>query len=210
MLTHGLARVRCASCGDDGVFVRGDDGAVSFARLPPPTDEEGFSLQADVHLHAHDRPGLEQLCRYGARGAIALSRLSEPSDGRYAYRMKRPLPDGRAQLVLDGVGLLRKLVRCTAALASERSSRPSVAAPLIAPPRFHLLRFHSGARSAMSGSAEAGVIAPACEGSRRSGPRSPSGTGPPAKARLTCLCPNPRVDPTARPVVAGGAWEPCV
>ena len=167
----------------DGVFVRSDDGAVSFARLPAPEDEdvqallqriatrvlrllrkevggdepgadalatlfaaslssrpppsgeaprpkrltaflEGFSLHAGVHLHANDRRGLEQLCRYGARGAIALSRLSELEDGRYAYRMKRPLPDGRTHLVLGGVELLRKL------------------APLIPPPRFHLLRFH--------------------------------------------------------------------
>ena len=85
---------------------------------------EGFSLHAGVHLHANDRLGLEQLCRYGARGAIALSRLSELPDGRVAYRMKRPLPDGRTHLVLTGVELLRKL------------------APLIPPPRLHLLRFH--------------------------------------------------------------------
>ena len=44
--------------------------------------------------------------------------------GAYAYRMKRPLPDGRTHLVLGGVELLRKL------------------APLIPPPRLHLLRFH--------------------------------------------------------------------
>ena len=167
----------------DGVFVRADDGGVSFRRLPAPDDEdveallgrcaarvlrllrrelgddepeadalaaleaaslaarpaakgdgpkkkrltaflEGFSLHAGVHLHANDRRGLEQLCRYGARGAIAHSRLSELPDGRVAYHMKRPLPDGRTHLVLTGVELLRKL------------------APLIPPPRFHLLRFH--------------------------------------------------------------------
>jgi hypothetical protein len=85
---------------------------------------EGFSLHAGVHLHANDRRGLEQLCRYGARGAIALSRLSELPDGRVSYHMKRPLPDGRTHLVLTGVELLRKL------------------APLIPPPRQHLLRFH--------------------------------------------------------------------
>ena len=85
---------------------------------------EGFSLHAGVHLHANDRRGLEQLCRYGARGAIALSRLSELPDGRVAYHMKRPLPDGRTHLLLTGVELLRKL------------------APLIPPPRLHLLRFH--------------------------------------------------------------------
>jgi len=77
-----------------------------------------------VHLHENDRRGLEQLCRYGARGAIALSRLSELPDGRVAYPMKRPLPDGRTHLVLTGVELFRKL------------------APLIPPPRLHLLRFH--------------------------------------------------------------------
>ena len=147
------------------MFVPGDDGTVSFARLPAPEDEdveallhrtatrvlrllrkevgddepesdalaaleaaslssrpppsgeaprpkrltaflEGFSLHAGVHLHENDRRGLEQLCRYGARGAIALSRLSELGDGRYAYRMKRPLPDGRTHLVLGGVELL--------------------------------------------------------------------------------------------------------
>ena len=85
---------------------------------------EGFSLHAGVHLHENDRRGLEQLCRYGARGAIALSRLSELPDRRVAYHMKRPLPDGRTHLMLTGVELLRKL------------------APLIPPPRMHLLRFH--------------------------------------------------------------------
>ena len=47
-----------------------------------------------THLHANDRQGLERLCGYGARGALALERLSRAEDGRIAYRMKRPLPDG--------------------------------------------------------------------------------------------------------------------
>ena len=50
------------------------------------------------------------LCAYGARGAVASSRLSELLDGRFAYDMKRPLPDGRRQLVMTGVELLEKLV----------------------------------------------------------------------------------------------------
>src|SRR3990167_7332747 len=76
---------------------------------------EGFSLHAGTHLHENDRLGLERLCRYGARGAIAHSRLEELPDGRVSYHMKRPLPDGRTHLVLTGMELLRKLVRCTAA-----------------------------------------------------------------------------------------------
>lgn len=85
---------------------------------------EGFSLHAGVHIHENDRLGLERLCRYGARGAIALSRLEALPDGRVSYHMKRALPDGRTHLVLTGMELLRKL------------------APLVPPPRFHLLRFH--------------------------------------------------------------------
>jgi len=37
---------------------------------------EGFSLHANTHLHANDRKGLERLCRYGARGALALERCT--------------------------------------------------------------------------------------------------------------------------------------
>jgi Putative transposase len=60
---------------------------------------EGFSLHANTHLHANDRQRLERLCRYEARGALALERLSRAEDGRIAYRMKRPLPDGTTHLL---------------------------------------------------------------------------------------------------------------
>lgn len=56
----------------------------------------------DVHEHANDRLGLERLCRYGARGALALTRLSRAQDGRIAWRMKRPLPDGTTHLYFTG------------------------------------------------------------------------------------------------------------
>ncbi|WP_233261354.1 transposase [Vitiosangium sp. GDMCC 1.1324] len=65
---------------------------------PPPRKQprcallEGFSLHANTHLHAHDRQGLERLCRYEARGALALERLSRAEDGRIAWRMKRCKP----------------------------------------------------------------------------------------------------------------------
>ncbi|WP_395844788.1 transposase [Archangium violaceum] len=70
---------------------------------------EGFSLHANTHLHANDRQGLERLCRYGARGALALARLSRAEDGRIAYRMKRPLPDGTTHLLFTGLELLRRV-----------------------------------------------------------------------------------------------------
>jgi Putative transposase/Transposase zinc-binding domain len=85
---------------------------------------EGFSLHAATRVPASDRRGLWRLCAYGARGALALSRLSELPDGRFAWHMKRPLPDGRSRLVLTGVELIERLV------------------PLIPPVYANLTRFH--------------------------------------------------------------------
>ncbi|WP_245768692.1 transposase [Stigmatella aurantiaca] len=85
---------------------------------------EGFSLHANTHLHATDRQGLERLCRYGARGALALERLSRAENGRIAYRMKRPLPDSTTHLLFTGLTLFRRL------------------ASLVPPPRANLTRFH--------------------------------------------------------------------
>ncbi len=78
-------------------------------RAPLSAFIDGFSLHAATRVMASDRRGLWRLCAYGARGAVA-SRLSELSDGRFAYDMKRALPDGRHRLVMTGVELLEKLV----------------------------------------------------------------------------------------------------
>jgi hypothetical protein len=51
---------------------------------------DGFSLHAGVRVHAHDRHGLERLCRYAVRPPFALHRLSAAEDGHLVYRMKRP------------------------------------------------------------------------------------------------------------------------
>ncbi len=85
---------------------------------------EGFSLHAGVHLHANDREALERLCAYGARPPLSLQRLAELPDGRLAYRLKRPLRDGREVLVLQPTELLRRL------------------ATLVPPRRHHLVRYH--------------------------------------------------------------------
>jgi hypothetical protein len=57
--------------------------------MPPPAScgrAEGYSLHAGVRVAAGDRPRLEKLCRYVARPALALDRLQELADGRFAYR----------------------------------------------------------------------------------------------------------------------------
>nr|WP_224368103.1 transposase [Hyalangium versicolor] len=61
-------------------------------------EKTAYDQHANTHLHANDRQGLERLSGYGARGAQALERLSRMEDGRIAYRMKRPLPDGTMHL----------------------------------------------------------------------------------------------------------------
>ncbi|MGA9522588.1 MAG: transposase [Myxococcaceae bacterium] len=66
----------------------------------------------------------QALCRYGARGALSLQRLSRREDGTLAYRMKRPGPDGSTHLLLTPLELLRKL------------------AALVPPPKFNLTSFH--------------------------------------------------------------------
>nr|WP_253894900.1 transposase [Corallococcus exercitus] len=83
------------------------------------------------------RQGLERRCRYGARGALALERLSRAQDGRIAWRMKRPLPDGTTHLLFTGLELLQRV------------------ASLVPAPRTNLTRFHGvfapGATAAISG-----------------------------------------------------------
>jgi hypothetical protein len=93
-------------------------GAVQ-ERLALPEDEEeprrphlraavveGFSLHAATWVHQNDRKGLERLCRYGARGAVAMERLSvREEDGRYEYRTKH----GQV-LVMTAAELVRRLV----------------------------------------------------------------------------------------------------
>jgi hypothetical protein len=96
--------------------------------------QDGFSLHAGVHLHAHDRAGLERLLRYASRPAVALARLELLADGRVCYRPKRVRPGGPPELVLTPDELLGRL--CS----------------IVPPPRRHLVRYigvfaaHSGLR----------------------------------------------------------------
>jgi len=59
-------------------------------------------------LPAHDRAGLERLCRYGLRAPFARRRLSVLPDGRVRYRLARPWPTsaGITKLVLEPLPFL--------------------------------------------------------------------------------------------------------
>ena len=98
---------------------------------------EGFSLECGVRIHENDRQGLEHLLGYGGRGPIATSRLTQAAGGRYAYSMRRPLPDGRTTLVLTRHELMGRLaalippprgnrVRCHGVFAPKARLRPFV------------------------------------------------------------------------------------
>jgi hypothetical protein len=93
---------------------------------------KGFSLHAETTVGALDRRGLERLCRYGLRSSFALSRLTVKEDGTLRYRLKRPWPDGRTELRLEPLELMRRL------------------ALLIPPPRAHTVRYHGAFAPASS------------------------------------------------------------
>ncbi len=54
----------------------------------------GFNLHARVAVKAHDRAGLERLCRYLARPPIATDRLELRPDGRVRYWFERAWRNG--------------------------------------------------------------------------------------------------------------------
>ena len=95
--------------------------------MPPPAScvrAEGYSLHAGVRVAAGDRPRLEKLCRYVARPALALDRLQELADGRFAYRLRHAWSDGTETLIFEPGTLIEKLVA------------------LVPRPNGHLTRFH--------------------------------------------------------------------
>src|SRR5216684_1183562 len=135
-----LLRPRLASAEDDARPLDALRAAQAEAmNAPPDTGRprklaaylDGFSLHAAVHLRANDREGLAHLCGYGARPPFSQERLSTLPDGRLAYRLKRPLGDGRQMLLLQPTELLRRL------------------ATLVPPPRAHLALAQSGHPAAL-------------------------------------------------------------
>jgi hypothetical protein len=69
----------------------------------------GFSLHAGVSCEGHqknmrDRSGGVPLCRYIARPAVAVPRLSLSSTGKVVYTLKTPYRDGTTQVAFDRGG----------------------------------------------------------------------------------------------------------
>lgn len=74
---------------------------------------EGFNLHAAVRIPPRDREGLERLCRYVNRPALAKGRLERRPDGAVLLRLKRAWSDGTTAFVFtpeEFVGRLAALV----------------------------------------------------------------------------------------------------
>jgi hypothetical protein len=84
----------------------------------------GFSLHANTACEAGERDKLERLCRYVARPALAMDRLSQRPDGLLVYKLKKAYRDGTEYLLFSPEELLEKL------------------AALVPIPRAHLIRYH--------------------------------------------------------------------
>ncbi len=69
----------------------------------------GFNLHAGVVIGAHNRAGLERLCRYIARPPLASSRIQLQRDGLVVVGLKRAWSDGSRQLVFSPIELIEKL-----------------------------------------------------------------------------------------------------
>jgi hypothetical protein len=91
---------------------------------PLTAARDGFSLNAAVVCEAYERDKLEHLCRYVARGPIALDRLSIDGDGLVVYELKRPFSNGTTHVLFEPLDFLARL-------------------PALVPrPRVHLVRYH--------------------------------------------------------------------
>jgi hypothetical protein len=84
----------------------------------------GFSLHAGVSCEGHQKDKRERLCRYIARPAVAVPRLSLSSTGKVVYTLKTPYNDGTTQLAFDPVDFIARL------------------AALVPKPRVNLTRYH--------------------------------------------------------------------
>ena len=77
-----------------------------------------------MRCRADDRQGLEQLCRYITRPAIANERLSVNRAGQVVLKLKTAWRDGTSHHVMTPMEFMQRL------------------AALVPRPRLHLIRFH--------------------------------------------------------------------
>ena len=102
------------------------DPAAGVRTAPLCVAARGFSLHAATTVAAHDRAGLERLCRYVNRPPLAYGRLQQLDPERIFFALKTPWDGGTTHVVFSPHELIEKL--------------PA----LVPPPRIHLIRYHGG------------------------------------------------------------------
>jgi hypothetical protein len=89
------------------------DTATVTSRGPRQAHLDGFDLHANVWVSAHDRAGVERLCRYVLRPPFAQERLRMRGDGRVALELTRVWHDGTRELVFEPLEFLERLAAMT-------------------------------------------------------------------------------------------------
>jgi hypothetical protein len=87
----------------------GHEGEAPRLTGPRCASVHGFSLHANTAIPAHRRDQLAQLIRSTARGAVALERLTQDTDGDLVYAFTHPWSDGTTGIRLSPLELLEKL-----------------------------------------------------------------------------------------------------
>ena len=95
------------------------DTATVTSRGPRQAHLAGFDLHANVWVSAHDRAGVERLCRYVLRPPFAQERLRLRGDGRIALELKRAWHDGTRELVFEPLEFLERLAAMTPTTRSD-------------------------------------------------------------------------------------------
>jgi hypothetical protein len=80
-----------------------------FRKVERVAKANGFSLHAGVSCEGHQKDKRERLCRYIARPAVAVPRLSLSSTGKVLYTLKTPYRDGTTQVGFDPVHFIARL-----------------------------------------------------------------------------------------------------
>ena len=122
----------CAAASMQGFVLLGPRAGRQVLRLGTgPHDRDrrgraahGFDLDASRRVSAHDRRGLERLCRYILRPPLSHDRVELTERGQVRLRLKRPWSDGTTHLVFSPRDFIARLV------------------PLVPPPRTHRVRYH--------------------------------------------------------------------
>jgi hypothetical protein len=89
----------------------------------------GFSLHAGVSCEGHQRDKRERLCRYIARPAVAIPRLSLSSTGKVVYTLKTPYRDGTTQVAFEPVDFMARLAALVPKPRVNRTRYHGVLAP---------------------------------------------------------------------------------